>query len=169
MGHKHVIKVPVHYLTGMKGTHAQVWRRTPIDKIMGLTPTTTRLTASSNTSHNRGWITTTQHSQVVNISHSRKCFPFSCGRHRFLRFVGVRVGVAYSRNKLALRTRLRKLNLRFFHSLSFIVSEILTFILRFLKFVGGLWAWQSFQLQFFFFSAFIRTDRQTDRRTDVHG
>jgi len=26
-----------------------------IDKIMGLTPTTSRLTASSNTSHNRGW------------------------------------------------------------------------------------------------------------------
>jgi len=31
-----------------KRTHGQVWRRTLIDKIMGLTPTTLRLTASSN-------------------------------------------------------------------------------------------------------------------------
>jgi len=42
MGHKHVIKgiqaratrtfASVHYLTAIKGTHAQAWRRTPIDK-----------------------------------------------------------------------------------------------------------------------------------------
>jgi len=32
-----------------------------------------------------------------------------CGHHRF---VGVRVGVAYSRDKLALRIRLRNLNLK---------------------------------------------------------
>jgi len=47
----------------------------------------------------------------------------NCGLHRFGLFVGVRVGVAYSRNKLALRTRLRNLNLRSY-SLSLIVSEI---------------------------------------------
>jgi len=36
----------------------------------------------------------------------------NCGRHRPRRFVGFSVGVAYSRNKLALRTRLRNLNLK---------------------------------------------------------
>jgi len=44
-----------------------------------------------------------------------KCF-FSiknCGHHRFARFVGFKVGVAYARNKLALRTRPRNLNKKF--------------------------------------------------------
>jgi len=35
-----------------------------------------------------------------------------CGRHRFGLFVDVRVGVAFLRNKFALRARLRNLNLR---------------------------------------------------------
>jgi len=53
MAHKHVIKgiqaratrtcAPVNYLTAIKGTHAQPRRRTLIDKIIGLTPTTSRL------------------------------------------------------------------------------------------------------------------------------
>jgi len=41
---------PVHCLTAIKWSHAQAWKRTLIDKIMGLTPTTSRLTAISNTS-----------------------------------------------------------------------------------------------------------------------
>jgi len=36
----------------------------------------------------------------------------NCGRHKFRRFVGFRRGVAYSCNKLELRTRLRNLNLK---------------------------------------------------------
>jgi len=36
-------------------THAQAWRRTLIDKIKGLTPTTSRLIVTSNTSHKRGY------------------------------------------------------------------------------------------------------------------
>jgi len=53
--------------------------------------------------------------------------------------MGVRVGVAYSRDKLALRTRLRNLNLK--SQYSFLdSSEISAFIFTiFLKFVGGLW------------------------------
>jgi len=50
-------------------------------------------------------------------------------------FVGVNVGVASSRNKLALLTRLRNLNLRAQFS-SLIVSEIYVHIYDFLKFVG---------------------------------
>jgi len=51
--------------------------------------------------------------------------------------VGVRVGVAYSRNKLALRKRLRSLNLRsqFFIFDSFRDIRVHTY--DFLKFVGG--------------------------------
>jgi len=50
----------------------------------------------------------------------------NCGRYRLGRLVGVRVGVAHSRNKLALRTRLRNLNP---NSLYLILSEITAFIL----------------------------------------
>jgi len=55
--------------------------------------------------------------------------------------VGVRVGVAYSRNKLALRSRLRNLNLKSqtstFDSFRDIRVHIYDF---FFKFVGGLWS-----------------------------
>jgi len=50
------------------------------------------------------------------------------GRHTLGRFVGVRVGVAFSRNKLALRTRLRNLNLKSKFTI-LIVSEVSAFIL----------------------------------------
>jgi len=36
-----------------------------------------------------------------------------CGHHSFVRFVGVRESVAHKRNNLALRTKLRNLNLKF--------------------------------------------------------
>jgi len=62
--------------------------------------------------------------------------------------VGVRVGVAYLRNKLALRTRLRNLNLRSHFSIFDSFLDILVHIYDFLKLVGGLWAlkwaWQTF-------------------------
>jgi len=60
------------------------------------------------------------------------------------------VGVAYSRNKLALRSRLRTLNLtsQFFIFDSF--RDVRVHMYDFLKFVGGLWAlkwaWQTFFL-----------------------
>jgi len=61
------------------------------------------------------------------------------------RFVGVIVGVAYSRNKLALRIRLRNLNLK---SQFDNFRDIHVHIYDFLKFVGGFWtlgwAWQTF-------------------------
>jgi len=74
--------------------------------------------------------------------------------------------VAYSRDKLALRARLRNLNLKSQFSIFDIFPDILVHIYDFLKFVGALWelkwAWQtdilgqsigidennSFQLQF---------------------
>jgi len=59
----------------------------------------------------------------------------NCRSHSFGRFVGVRVGVAPCWDKLALRKKLKNPHP---NSLAFIVSEI---------------------------SAFIRTERQTDRRT----
>jgi len=71
--------------------------------------------------------------------------------------VGVRVG-----NKLALRTRLRNLNLRSKFSTFYSFRDICVHTYDFLKFVDGLWtlkwAWQSigidwnntFQLKFFF-------------------
>jgi len=58
----------------------------------------------------------------------------NCGRHGFGRFVGV----AHSRNKLALRTRLRNQNLKsqfpIFHSF----RDIRVHMNDLLKFVGGL-------------------------------
>jgi len=48
--------------------------------------------------------------------------------------------VAYSRNKLALRTRLRNLNLRSHFSIFNIFRDIRVYIYDLLKFVGGLWA-----------------------------
>jgi len=64
----------------------------------------------------------------------------SCDRHRFGRFVGVRVGVAYSRNKLALRARLRNLNLRSQFSIFDSFRDIHVHTYDFLRSVGGLWA-----------------------------
>jgi len=58
--------------------------------------------------------------------------------------VGVRVGVAYSCNKLTLRTRLRNLNLGSKFSIFDSFRDIHVHIYDFLKFVGGLWAWQTF-------------------------
>jgi len=54
--------------------------------------------------------------------------------------VGVRVGVAYSRNKLALRLRLRNLNLKSQFSIFDSFPDIRVHTYDFLKFVGGLWA-----------------------------
>jgi len=56
------------------------------------------------------------------------------------RFVGVRVGVAYSRNKLALSTRLRNLNLKSQFFIFYSFRDIRVHSNDFLKFVGGLWA-----------------------------
>jgi len=57
------------------------------------------------------------------------------------------VGVAYSCNKLALRTRLRNLNLRSHFSMFDSFRDIRVHIYDFSKFVGGFWAlkwaWQS--------------------------
>jgi len=62
--------------------------------------------------------------------------------------VGVTVGVAYSRNKLALRTRQRNLNLRSKFSIFHFFRDIDVYIYDILKFVGGLWAlkwaWKTF-------------------------
>jgi len=58
------------------------------------------------------------------------------GRHRFVRFVDVRVGVAYSRKKLALRTRLRNLNLKSQFSVFDSFRDIRVHTYDFLKFVG---------------------------------
>jgi len=58
------------------------------------------------------------------------------------------VGVASLRNKLALRTRLRNLNLRSYFSIYDSFRDIRVRIKDFLKFVGGLsalkWAWHKF-------------------------
>jgi len=73
--------------------------------------------------------------------------------HRFMAWdilvtsiMGVRVGGAYSRNKLA--RRLRNLNLRSHLSIFEIFRNIRVHIYDLLKFVGGLWllkwAWQIF-------------------------
>jgi len=100
--------------------------------------------------------------------------------------VGVREGLAYSRNKLALRSRIRNLNLKS----QFSIFDIFRYIrVHVTIFVGGLWAlnwaWDaagtnlrcvrslgicmpnlnSLALIVSGISAFIRTDRQTDRRT----
>jgi len=60
----------------------------------------------------------------------------NCGRHSLRRFVNVRVGVAYSRNKLALRTRLRNLNLKSQFSIFDSFRDIRVHTYDFLKFVG---------------------------------
>jgi len=54
----------------------------------------------------------------------------------FLRCVGDRVGVAYSRNKLALRSRLRNLKLKSQFSIFDIFGDIRVHIYNFFKFVG---------------------------------
>jgi len=91
------------------------------------------------------------------------------------------VGVAYSCNKLALRTRLRNLNLRSHFSVFDSLRDIRVHIYDFLKFVGGLGAWQTFLGQsigidekycssYSFRVLSVHTDRRTDaqtvRRTD---
>jgi len=103
--------------------------------------------------------------------------------------LGVRVGEAYSRYKLALRTRLRNLNLKSQFSIFYGFRGIRVNIYDFLKFVGGLWAlewaWHPAETSLRCVRspgmcmpnpnslarivseilAFIRTDRQTERRT----
>jgi len=54
--------------------------------------------------------------------------------------VRVRVVVAYSSNKLALRTRLRNLNLKSIFSIFDSFRDIRVNTYDFLKFVGGFWA-----------------------------
>jgi len=54
--------------------------------------------------------------------------------------VGVKAGVAYSRNKLVLRSRLRNLNLVSPFSIFDSFQDIDVHIYDFLKFVGDLWA-----------------------------
>jgi len=99
--------------------------------------------------------------------------------------------VAYSRNKLALRIRLRSLNLKSQFSIFDSFRDIHVHIYDFLKFVGGLWAlgwaWHSTETNLCCvrssgictpnlnslapivseISAIIRTDRRTDGRTDM--
>jgi len=58
--------------------------------------------------------------------------------------VGVRVGVAYSRNKLALRAAVRNQYLKSQFSIIDSFRDMGVHIYNFLKFVGGLWAWQTF-------------------------
>jgi len=54
--------------------------------------------------------------------------------------VGVRVGVAYLRNNLALRSNLRNLNLITKFSIFDIFRDIRVHIYDFLRFLSGLWA-----------------------------
>jgi len=54
--------------------------------------------------------------------------------------VGVRVGVAYSCNKLTLRTRLRNINLKSEFSFFDSFPDIRVHMNDFLKLMGGLWA-----------------------------
>jgi len=63
-----------------------------------------------------------------------------------MKIVGVRVGVAYSRKKLALRTSLRNLNFRSYFSIFDSFRDIRVHTYDFLKFVGGLWEWQTYEL-----------------------
>jgi len=84
----------------------------------------------------------------------------------FLRFVGVRVGVAYSRNKRTLRTRLRNLNQKSQFSIFDSFRDNRVHDYDFLKFVGGLWAWNPVETN-------LRCARRSeicmqDRRTDGH-
>jgi len=55
------------------------------------------------------------------------------------RFVGVKAGVAYLRNKPALRTRLRNLNMKSQFSIFDSFRDIRVHTYDFFKFVGGLW------------------------------
>jgi len=70
--------------------------------------------------------------------------------HRLRRFVGVGLCVPYSRDKLALRTMLRILNLKSQFSILYSFRDICVHISDLLKFVGGLWtlkwAWKTFLL-----------------------
>jgi len=59
-------------------------------------------------------------------------------RHSFGLFVGIRVGVAYSPNKLSLHTRLRNISLKSPFSIYDSFRDIRVHINDFLKFVGGL-------------------------------
>jgi len=72
--------------------------------------------------------------ELTNNLNSR-VWKFNCGHHRFGRLVGVRVGVAYSRNKLALRTRVRNLSLKSQFSI-FEFPRYARFYLRFFEVCG---------------------------------
>jgi len=74
----------------------------------------------------------------IDETNTFQVFIYYCGRHRLGRLGGVRVGVAYSRNKLALRSRLRNLHLRSPFSIFDSFRDIDVHIYDFLKFVGGL-------------------------------
>jgi len=75
--------------------------------------------------------------EETNTFHLKFCIQHgNCGRHRFGQFVGVRVGVAFSRDKLALRSRLRDLNLKSQFSILDSFRDIRVHIYVFLKFVG---------------------------------
>jgi len=68
----------------------------------------------------------------------------NCGRHRFRRLVGVRVGVSSTRNKLVLRRRLRNLNLKSQFSI-FDSFQIFAFIFAIFWSLWALkWAWKIF-------------------------
>jgi len=60
----------------------------------------------------------------------------NCGRQKFGRFVGVRVGVAYLRIKLVLRSSLRNLSLKSQFSIFDIFRDIPVHTDDFLKFVA---------------------------------
>jgi len=68
-----------------------------------------------------------------------KCFIWheNWGRNRFGRFLGVRVGVACSHNKLVLLTRLRNLNLKSQFSIFDSFRDIRVHVYDIMKFVGG--------------------------------
>jgi len=76
-----------------------------------------------------------------------ECLDFQIPVTLLGRFVGVRVDVAYSRNKLALRTRLRNPNLQSQFSIFDHFRDIRVHTYDFLKFVGDFWAvrwaWQT--------------------------
>jgi len=95
----------------------------------------------------------------------------NCGRHRLRRFLGVRVGVAYSRAKLALHTKLRNLNLKSQFLIFDSFRDIRVPIYDFLKFVGGerfdLTRFDEFYTRLLFYSLQIKTKFVCNRHSQV--
>jgi len=91
----------------------------------------------------------TLHADLVVPTHLRPDYTLSvmsvkvgmanCGLHSFGRIVGV----TYSRYKLALRARLRNLNLKSQFSIFDSFRGISVHNYEFLKILGGFWAWQT--------------------------